>query len=168
MYVADEVWQDRHSSEEEHFGGIPAKNPLPYVTALWARFSNVGILISFVVLSFTAVLLFEELIEKAENINEECSDINIPTSTHLNLDKLGQYYELVCRFVQKIEDCFGLVLLLETARTFSVSIYEFYQILQSHGIFPKYCYRFLHTIVRFFLVLVPSYLVTQQVGKIRI
>lgn len=160
--MADERWQAR----QEELGGIPAMNPFPYVTAIWARMANVGILIFFAVLSFTAALLFEELVEIGKTMYEECGDFPIPyTAISLHVDKIRCYYDLVCTFVHKIEDCFGLVHFLDTARTFSVSINEFYEILLSWGRFSKYYLSFLHSIFRFFLVLVPSYLITKQVCK---
>lgn len=159
--MADERWQAR----QKKLGGISAMNPLPYITAIWARMTNVGILILFAVLSFIAALLFEDLVERAKQIKEECGDVAIPSTISLHLDKIRYHYDLVCRFVQKIDDCFGLVLLLDTVRTFSVSIYGFYEILQSQGKFPKYYFSFLHSIVRFFLVLMPSCLIKQQVNN---
>lgn len=163
MFVADEIWQDR----QEKLGGIgiPAVNPLPYMAAIWARLANVGILIVFVVFSFAAALLYEELVVRAAYINEECNDFTVPSHIQFYLDKLRHHYGSICSYVENIEDCFGLVLLLDTARTFSVSIYEFYEILLSRGRLPKYYFNFLHSIIRFFLVLVPSYLITQQVSK---
>ena len=139
-------------------------NPLPFAAALWSRVAESAITAAFGALSYAGALLHEELNDRSNALDEDCC---VPSCTIYRSSKLEDWrlhYDLVCRFVDMINGCFGPILLLQTAIGFAWPIFEFTQILYSKGQKPRFYFEFSHTILRFlFMILIPSYLVTQQV-----
>ena len=163
--VADERWQK--NTKNVHWLPIFVHDPLPFAATLWARTAEIGISAIFVVMSFTASLLFEELVNRADDMNENYATAP-PNYLPAELEKWRRHFDLVCTFVKKINRSFGLVLALQTALAFAIPIFEFYKILMAlvgKGIIDfRYNFAFIHTMLRFhFLILVPSYFVAQQV-----
>ena len=163
--VADERWQKYN--KKMYWLPFRIRNPLPFATTVWARTAEIGVSTIFVVMSFTASLLFEELVNRADDMNENYATA---PSNYLpaELEKWRTHFDLVCTFVTKINRSFGLVLALQTALAFAIPIFDFYKILialMGKGILDfRYNFAFMHTLLRFlFLILVPSYFVAQQV-----
>ena len=139
------------------------KSPLPFVAALWARMAEVGVVIIFSTLALTTSLLFEELVNMADAAKADCSSSNCLSA---ELNQLPRNYDLICKFIEKMNCCFGPILLIQTASGFAIPIFEFYKILQTRGQFPRFYFAFIHTIFRFLiLILIPSHLITQNVGS---
>ena len=135
-----------------------ARDPMPFAAALLSRASEIGVSWIFATLAFAAVVLFKELNERADDMTETIDFNNVSTE----LEEWRQHYDLVCRFVETIDDCFGWILLLQTALGFSVPIFDYYKLLYTKGQVPRHYFEFGHTIFRFSLfMLIPSYLVTQ-------
>ena len=134
------------------------KNPFPLIASLWARMAELAITALFVALALTASLLFEELGNRANEMNEE-SNVG-----PLKLENWRRTYVQVCEFVAIINQIFGFILLIKTALAFAISIFELNKILQTRMEWPQYYFEFVHTALRFLLeMLLPSYLLTQKV-----
>ena len=142
-------------------------DPIPFAAAILARTSEVGFGIIFVTILFVAILLFEELADRADGLSDEnnIDSVNISTA----LEEWRRIYDLACLFVESIDDCFGWMLLLQTAYGFAVPIFDFHKILYTNFQLSRHYFEFGHTIFRFFLfMLIPSYLVKQQVCQFNI
>ena len=162
-FVASQKWQKR--KENFHWLPILGIDPLPFIAALWSRASEICITALFVTLTLTASFLFEELVNRADDMKEMSNNItNSSDSLSVKLEQWRHHFVLINRFINKINNCYGLILLLQTAYGFAVPIFEFNKILQSRNTpFPRYFFEFAHTVLRFFIILIPSYLLTQQV-----
>ena len=162
-YVANESWQDVFSDDE----GIPVvgwlpktiPDPLPFFAALCGRAADIGVSIVFFPLALTAAILFEELADRANAMKEMPSSNNLPMA----LKDWRRHYNLICEFVEKISNCFGPMLLLQICLGFALPIFDFNKILLSKGQLPRHYFQFGHNIIRFLVILVPSYLITQKV-----
>ena len=161
MYVADKRWQN--NNQNWLWTPIIVRNPLPFIAAFWARMTEIAITTTFTTMTFTASVLFEELLNRADDLSEDCNSSNLDKVSG-KLDEWRRHYDLVCQFVDKINFCFGPVLLIKIATGFASPIFDFFQILLTKGLVPRHYFEFFHTIFRFFtVIIVPSYLLTQQV-----
>ena len=166
-YVADEKWQ---TSSESCFYGcflpIIVRNPLPFIAALWARAADIGITAAFVTMAFTVSLLIDELVKRTEEVNKEytlLAPANTVTRFSMKLDEWRSHCHLICEFIDRVIGFFGPALLLKIALGFASPIFEFTKILQTRGQVRRFYFEFLHSIFRFFIILLPSYLVAQKV-----
>ena len=159
-YVANEMWQSMPLNVQ----WLPkiARDPMPFAAALLARTSEIVIICIFDTFSFVTAILFEELADSAEDMAEENKIHSNNISTEL--EEWRRHYDLVCRFIETVNDCFDWILLLQTALGFALPIFDFYKILYTNGQVPRHYFEFGHTVFRFFLfMLIPSYLVSLQV-----
>lgn len=136
--------------------------PLPFLAALWARSAEIATTAVFVSIALITSLLVEELVNRADDMAED-SSIDLPNVLSANLEQWRSHYYSIIKFIDKTNHYFGLILLIQTSIGFAVPIFEFYKILQTKGHYPIYDFAFIHTILRFLLIVVPSYLVSQQV-----
>ena len=161
-YVANEEWQ----LKKKYFRWLPMTiiDPLPFLSALWARLAELGITNVFVVLTLIASLLLEELFHRASAMKEE-HEIKEDNENLLSskLETWRCHYDMICRLVDKINRIFAPILLVQIAVNLGVSFFEFSKILKTKGLYARLNFAYLHSILRFFLVLVPSYMVSQKV-----
>ena len=142
-----------------------AIDPLPFAVALWARTAEIGVMTIFIAIALTASLMLEELANMADAIKENLSStITGPNCCSLEFEKWRHQFELISKFVENVNNFFGPILLIKTAAAFGISIFDFNKILQSKGLYPIFYFEFIHTILRFFVILLPSSLVTQMVS----
>ena len=81
-----------------------------------------------------------------------------------DINEWKTHYDLVCRFTEKINRCFGLPLLITSAIDFAVPIIiEFNNLIAHQFTSPRYYLQFLHTVLRFLSILVASYHLEYQV-----
>ena len=161
IHVADDRWLQ--GQQLGWFYGLISTYPLPNVVALLARIAEIGVTTICIAMSFTAALLFDELSERADSMIENRDNGYNADNLSNNLETWRYHYTLVCRYVKKINKCFGLILLFTTAIDFSIPMFEFNMLYQSKGQFPQYYFEFGHSILRFLVLLVPSSLVKQKV-----
>ena len=160
-YVADERWQKLKWTN--NWLPMTVRDPLPFMAALWARIAEIGVVNVFCTMTLVAALLFEDLNNRAEEMSQDYNTAQYSA----NLEDWRRHYNLVCRFVEKINDCFGLILLIEVALVFSVPIFEFHKMFLTNWRKPRYYFEFGHSVIRFLLMhLIPSYTVTQKVWQI--
>ena len=100
---------------------------LGYLAALWSRLAEIGVRITFIVFASTASLLFDKLDNKIEEMAKMTDD---DEKLSLELDGWKNQYDLACRFVEKINQCFALSLLIITGNDFATCIFDFANILQ--------------------------------------
>lgn len=83
--------------------------PLLYVLGIWFRLCELGVFSVFFLSVLTATQLFEELENRLEELwtYDASNDDGLIS---LKLDDLRIHYDLVCRLVDQINDCFGIVL----------------------------------------------------------
>ena len=140
--------------------------PLPFLAALWARSAKIATTAVFVSIALITSLLVEELVNRADDKSED-SSIDLPNVLSANLEQWRNHYYSIIKFIDKTNHYFGVILLIQTSIGFAVPIFEiyfpFYKILQTKEQYPIYDFAFIHTILRFLLIVVPSYLVSQQV-----
>ena len=157
-FVANKNWQVRQLRGYAEWKPLVGTDPLPFVAALLARMAENGIMALFVALNFASVLLFDEMVDRTEDLTQQDS------LNSMELEKWRGHFDMVCTFVRKINRCFGPILLLQTILGFSVSIFEFQRILTTKGQVWRFYFEFGHTIIRFlFVMLIPPYLVSQKV-----
>ena len=157
-YVNDEQWQKRTLTIE--WLPMIVQDPLPFVAALWARIAEIGVANVFLTMVFVAELLFQEL-------NDRANDINLDESRANRSDKLEDWrhhFDLVCTFLENINSCFGPVLLIQTALGFALPIFECNKMFYTKWQKPRIYFEYGHSIIRFLLILlIPSCAVTKQV-----
>ena len=142
---------------------VIVSDPLSLLAALWARSAEICISSIFFAFASISSLLFEELVSRADDMSEEYN-VAFPEEFVMKLEKWRRNFDLVCQFVEKINSCFGPVFLLQTALVFSIPIFDCNKILLTKQQVPRFYFEFAHSIFRFFLMIIlPSYLVSQQV-----
>ena len=140
---------------------------MPLIAVLGSRLAEIGVRITFFVMTSTAALLFEELDERVEKLAQKCAN-NSKNSSEITAD-LHQWkihYDLVCRFTESINICFGPSLLLICGIDFAIPIIEFQDILLQKTFCPRYYFRFIHIILRFLLILIASSRVESKVRRL--
>ena len=150
----------------EHFEWLPMifRNPLPFAIALWARTAEISATATFLALALTVSSFFEEIVERAEDIAEDCMSF-ADAEISLKLNKCRRHYSMICGLIDKVNRCFGPILVMQTSIAFSLPMFEFCSIWQTLGAVSIYNFSFIHTTLRFLVwILIPSYLVSQQVG----
>ena len=140
------------------------RDPLPFAAALWSRLAEIGVTNVFVTIVFVAAILFEEINDRAEELNLDNNDDDPSEDWPMKLEELKFHHNLACELIEKINHCFGAVLLLEITLGFTVPIFDFYKMIYTKGLQPRFYFEFLHTSLRFLIFfLIPSHTVTQQV-----
>ena len=81
----------------------------------------------------------------------------------LKVEQWRHLFVLVCAFIDQINRFFGPILLIKTAAGFAISIFDFNKVLQTKGKYPRFYFEFIHTILRLWVIVVPSYLIAQTV-----
>ena len=147
---------------------LPSKNlrnPLPFTAALWSRLAESCVMAIFMALVLIASCLLNEIAIRANEINENFSSTNVDDKFCTSLNNWLGHYNSICTFIDHINHCFGIVLLIQTAHAFSSPIFEFNEILLSKGQDSRLFLEFSYAILRFFVsIVLPSYLVQQRVG----
>lgn len=164
FYVADEKWKAEQEDLDEFYITI-SKSPLPFLAAIWARLIDICILFVYAGFSCLAAEIFVDIEEKASEIMD--TNYQFPCccqSFSLKLEEIRKHYELASTLVETIDNCFGLVLLVNTAKAYATSIYEFCSILMTGGKYMKRYPEFVHTVIRFIVIMFPSFFVAQKVG----
>ena len=157
IYVYDERWhelmllkmektnrwlvyceQERHDCREgdrprfDTFD-ILLNQSMGYVAGLWSRLAEVAIRTTFIVVTSTTALLFEELdirIEKmAIRLGSEVDSDEQEKMVQLN--EWRCHYDLLCQLVELINHSFGFILLIITGHDFAIAILDFYRILEN-------------------------------------
>ena len=100
--------------------------------AVWARLAEINIRIIFIAMTFIASLVFEEVDEEI-NYLEELSTDNIDKGDSLlpKLKEMMSHYNMAFKLVEKINQCFALILLIVTVTDFSTAIHKVYQLFIS-------------------------------------
>ena len=160
------MWQEKKGNYEWLPFVVP--NPLPFAAAVWARTVEISSMATFVALVLTTATLFEEIVNSAaEDLQEDLGSVCSGAHAQIKLDLCRRHYDLVCRLIKKINQCFGPILLIEISIAFSLPMFEFYSIWRTLGAVPTYNFSFIHTTLRFLIwILVPSYILTQQVSNL--
>ena len=128
--------------------------------------SEISIFIIFATLALVASLLFQELNGRADDLVDKNAAKNSSEEHNISmgLEEWRRHYYLACTFVDKINSCFGWILLIQTVLGFSLPILDFYKISFTQGLVLRYNLEFCHTTSRFFLfLLIPSFLITKKV-----
>ena len=172
-YVCHIKW--KLGSDKLYLGkvhGLISRHPMPIIAALGSQLAEIGIRTTFVVMTSVAALLFEELDGRLEALAEKSNADVVDNVQQIsqNLAKWKSQYDLVIRFIEKINRTFGLVLLLTCAIDFAVPIVEFNSVLSeltyNNGRDVKYNFQFAHLILRFLVILIASHRVESKVGYI--
>ena len=105
---------------------------LNYFVGLWSRLGEIGVRTTFIVFAFTAALLFDELNQEIDNIVQKTVDFSDYYKERMSeeLETFKNQYDLVCRFVEQINQFFSLTLLIITGIDFATSILDFNNILE--------------------------------------
>ena len=107
-------------------------NYFGYAFGIWSRMAEIGVRTTFIVLTSIASLLFDQLAEETEQMAEKLATSNeqVQTEISIELEDWKNKYHLVSRFVEQINQCFGLFLLIITGHDFATAIFDFANILQ--------------------------------------
>lgn len=166
-YIATEKWQVKN---EIRFLPIAAIDPLPLVAAVLARSAALIATATFGVTAFTTSVILEELIIKASDVEiikiKKDKLTAFFSASKLKLEKWRYNFDLISRFVEKINKMFGPILLIETIIGFAVPIFEFNKILQTRNTpYPRYYFEFIHTVLRFFCLHFGPFISFKSTGK---
>lgn len=102
----------------------------PVIAAVLSRFAEAGVRIGFFVFTSIVTILFEELGKQIEDLYENDSSDNNAKEMVWILEKSTDNCDLIARLIQKINRCFGLILLLISGGDFLFSIFAFCEILE--------------------------------------
>ena len=163
--------------------GFSIPQPIALVLFCLAIFAELLIETTFYVMTSTAALLFEELQTKMKEISVK-SNGNQSDFSQLayQLDQWNKHHDLVCRLVDNIDDCFGLVLLITVGHifiTYSTSFSELVRVphmFQNNGKCTNvkvldYCldlsafFKISQALMRLLFILLPSHQLKIQVYK---
>ena len=161
--------------------------PKPVALAMFciAILTELMIETTFFAMTTVAALLFEELQTRIQEISTKSNENKSDWSQlAYELDQWTGHHELVCRLVDTIDDCFGLVLLITIGHvfiTFSTSSSELVRIPHPFSgdnecavQYFDYCLNFSAlfkiclALTRLFTVLVPSHLLKNKVSDSKI
>ena len=121
-------------TRQQNCCGIDPKlfNYLGYAFGIWSRLAEIGVRTTFIVLASIASLLFDQLAEETEQMAKKLATSNELDQTEISIEieDWKNRYHLVSRFVEKINRCFGLLILIITGHDFATSIFDFANILQ--------------------------------------
>lgn len=110
------------SSYSYWYIGYPIPRSMACAMFLVAQYAEIAIQITYFVLISTASLLFKELEERLKSILEYS---NPRKASHSELfrkmENWNQYYDLVCRLVEKINECFNPILFITIGYLFVTS-----------------------------------------------
>ena len=138
--------------------------PIPPIAALCSRLAEIGVRTTFVAMVSTATLIIEELEERADELEEKLStDPFNEQQQSNNLDEWKCQYDLVVRFIDQINRCFGIVLLLISATDFIIPVLEFKNIQKYNYTNPRTYFNCLHSLLRALVVFKVSDLVASKV-----
>ena len=107
-------------------------NYLGYAFGILSRMAEIGVRTTFIVLASIASLLFDQLAKETEQMAEKLATSihHVETEISIELEDWKDNYHLVCRFVEQINQCFGIFLLIITGHDFATGIFDFANILQ--------------------------------------
>ena len=140
--------------------------PMPLLAVLGSRLAEVGVRTTFLVMTSMATLLFDELDQRIDNLIEQSVHPNAYRNGQKMsnyLDKWKSHYDLVCRFANCIDRCFGCILAIICLIDFTVPIFECSNELKFHGTNPQYYLQFVHISLRFLIILIGSHRVKSKV-----
>ena len=94
--------------------------------------AEIGVRTTFIVLASIASLFFYQLAEETEKMAKKLATSNelVQTEISIEIEDWKNKYHLVSRFVEKINRCFGIFLLIITGHDFATGIFDFANILQ--------------------------------------
>ena len=146
------------------FHDLISRYPIPPIAALVSRLADIGVRTTFVVIASTAILLLEELEDRVEEFAEKLR--TDPWNEHQvsnNLDEWKCQYDLVVSFIEQINRCFGLILLLISSIDFIVSVTEFQNIQKYNFSNPRTYFNCIHSLLRALVVIMISNCVKSKV-----
>ena len=140
------------------FHDMISHNPMPLLAVLASRLAEIGVRTTFMIMTSTATLLFEELGQRIDDLAEKLAQ---PSS---NVHKMSKYldewkshYNLVCEVTEHINRSFGVALILVCLIDFAVPIIQFANVLHFQGTNIQYNLQFIHIILRFLFILIASH-----------
>ena len=157
-YLCDIKWKlQNHVVSFGKFHDLISSYPIPLMTALMSRLTEIGVRTTFLIIMTTTALLFEELNDRVVILAEKSVDIVYHSSSNgtslivKDLEKWKLHYDLICQLTDHIDSCFNLVLFLMSVMDYSVAIIELQNIfLDCRN--PRYYFQFIHSVLRAFSV----------------
>ena len=146
---------------------IISRYPIPVIAVLCSRLAEIGVRTTFFIIVSTAALLFKELEERVKELAENTKD-NVEFNKQgmsKDLDEWKSHYDLVVRFVKRINRCFSFILLLTSSIDFVVAANAAQNILLYSYSKPRYYYICLHTLQRNLIILLVSNQVESKVNN---
>ena len=150
----------------EKFYQILSKYSIPLIVALISQLAEIGVRATFIIMSSTAVLLFDQLNQGIDDFVEKSTASNDSSDFHHQTEDLNQWKihnDLVCLYTEQINRCFGISLLFICAVDFATPICEFQCILHHQGTNYRYYVYFIHSLLRFLLILISAHRVSSSV-----
>ena len=161
-YVCAPAWNFK-KNRFNAINDLKIRYPMTLIVALASRLAEIGVRTTFIIVSSTAALLFEELNQRVEDLAKKAVvDFN-EEKISKDLEEWKVHYDLVIVLVEIINRCFGTSLLLACAVDFAVAIIEFQNIKNFNQLNPRYFILFIHAVLRHGSILFSSNRVQAQV-----
>ena len=143
-----------------------SRHPVPLLAILGARLAEIGVRTTFMVMTSTATILFDELDQRLDNLADQSAQPDAPSKSQKMAKYLDEWklnYNLVCEFTEHINRTFGIALILICLIDFAVPIVEFQNILRFNGTNLQHNFQFVHLIMRFLFILIASHRLDSKV-----
>jgi len=124
--VTKRIWLEVDHRNHPTIVKNPATNRISgFGVSIWIQSSVIAVMAIFLILTWTASLLAEELVNRSKLMTDQ-RKTGCPSLILLN--KWMREMDIFNRLVEDINDCFGLVLLLALSHILVVSIFNWYHI----------------------------------------
>lgn len=158
--MQDEAANFYQSLDSSHLRDLPfIPKPLGIILSNISYVIAMTIQALFYILVSTAALLFKHLRKKLKTVGSENSE-----QTSLRLDEWRKQYDLVCQLVDKINSCFGLILIITVCHCFVTSAKFSTQIFNGERKqWKNYFFILVQLYVRLLVIIVGSHYMHRQV-----
>lgn len=127
--MKDEGANFYQSLDSTHLMGLPyISQPVAIALSNVTYFVAMTIQTLFCVLVFTTALLFKTLISRLSTISKDSG-----RAGSLMVDEWRKHYEMICRLIEEINSCFGLILIITFGHCFVTSAKFSTQIFNKDG-----------------------------------
>lgn len=115
-------WTPERLPTSDWYLGVAISPSMAWVIFCAAQYAEILIQMVYVVLISTTAFIFKELEERLKKIssNSHCSPLDFPGLSK-ELENWNRHYDLTCRLIEEINECFNPILLITIGYLFITS-----------------------------------------------